>query len=123
VEPYLSVQVVESFGLALRLNSVRLARFECSILGTKRERGHPGYVVPESVPQSEFALFQETLLGRKFPRQYSESVRPQQASRRWRGSIERPPIIRQPLTSTTGNGKVICRDVLGGIVHEYERAA
>jgi hypothetical protein len=32
------------------------------------------------------------------------------------------PLPRPPI-STTGNGKVICRDVLGGIVHEYERAA
>jgi putative transposase len=29
----------------------------------------------------------------------------------------------RPATSTTGDGKVIRRDVLGGIVHEYERAA
>lgn len=33
------------------------------------------------------------------------------------------PLLR-PATSTTGNGKVIRRDVLlGGIIHEYERAA
>jgi len=33
-----------------------------------------------------------------------------------------PPLPR-PATSTTGDGKVIRRDVLGGSVHEYERAA
>jgi putative transposase len=32
------------------------------------------------------------------------------------------PLLR-PATSTTGDGRVIRRDVLGGIVHEYERAA
>ena len=33
-----------------------------------------------------------------------------------------PPLPR-PATSTTGDGKVIRRDLLGGVVHEYERAA
>jgi transposase InsO family protein len=33
-----------------------------------------------------------------------------------------PPLPR-PAISTTGDGKVIRRDVLGGITHEYERAA
>ena len=31
--------------------------------------------------------------------------------------------LPRPATSTTADGKVIRRDVLGGIVHEYERAA
>jgi len=31
--------------------------------------------------------------------------------------------LPRPATSTTGDGKVIRHDVLGGIVHEYERAA
>jgi len=30
--------------------------------------------------------------------------------------------LPRPAISTTGDGKVIRRDVLGGIVHEYERA-
>ena len=31
--------------------------------------------------------------------------------------------LPRPTTSTTGDGEVIRRDVLGGIVHEYERVA
>jgi putative transposase len=38
-------------------------------------------------------------------------------------SLDLDQPLPRPATSTTGNGKVIRRDVLGGIVHEYERAA
>jgi len=38
-------------------------------------------------------------------------------------SLDLDQPLPRPATSTTGNGKVIRRDLLGGIVHEYERAA
>jgi putative transposase len=38
-------------------------------------------------------------------------------------SLDLDPPLPRAATSTTGDGKVIRRDVLGGIVHEYERAA
>ncbi len=38
-------------------------------------------------------------------------------------SLDLDQPLPRPATSTIGNGKVIRRDVLGGIVHEYERAA
>jgi transposase InsO family protein len=43
-------------------------------------------------------------------------------SRPHRGLDLDQPVLRLA-TWITGDGKVICRDVLGGIVHEYERAA
>ena len=39
-----------------------------------------------------------------------------------RGLDLNPPLPR-PVTWPNGDGEVICRDVLGGIVHEYDRAA
>lgn len=38
-------------------------------------------------------------------------------------SLDLDQPLPRPSTSTTADGKVICRDVLTGIVHEYQRAA
>jgi putative transposase len=38
-------------------------------------------------------------------------------------SLQLDQPLPRPANSTTGDGRVICHDVLGGIVHEYERAA
>jgi putative transposase len=56
----------------------------------------------------------ETLLA-EYVRHYNEA-RPHR-------SLELDPPLPHPATSITGNGKVIRRDVLGGIIHEYKRAA
>ena len=52
----------------------------------------------------------------------AEYVRHYNEARPHRGLHLDPPLPR-PATSATIDGKVIRRDVLGGIVHEYERAA
>ena len=52
----------------------------------------------------------------------AEYVRHYNEARPHRGLDLDQPLPR-PATSTTGDGRVIRRDVLGGIVHEYECAA
>jgi len=37
--------------------------------------------------------------------------------------LDLDPQLPRPAISTTGDGKVICGDLLGGIVHQYERVA
>ena len=52
----------------------------------------------------------------------AEYVRHYNEARPHRGlDLDRP--LPGPSSSTTGDGKIIRRDVLGGIVHEYARAA
>jgi len=52
----------------------------------------------------------------------TEYIRHYNEARPHRGLQLAQPLPR-PATSTTGDGTVVRRDVLGGIVHEYERAA
>ena len=52
----------------------------------------------------------------------AEYIRHYNEARPHRGLQLDQPLPR-PETSTTVDGKIIRRDVLGGIVHEYERAA